>query len=269
MKRTFILLNALVILSAGFTSECKTGDKKVERLFEEPIVKYTKEENMAYVMNSLRMWNEIIKNYESECLSKPDNIEASYKLVRAYTGLLNACIGNQDKETFDATIENAEKALKSLIKLTPNWAKVYALESAIISAKLAFEPNKGMILGPRSQKAIEKALKLNENEALAWYQLGGSKLHTPEQFGGSITKAIESYKKAIELFEADTATIENNWQYIGAITWLGIAYDKNSDYNEAIKTYENVLKLEPDMGWVKFVLLPETNKKIAELSVNQ
>ena len=266
MKKSILILNMLILLSAGIFTECKSSDKKTAKVFNEPIVNYSQEEYMAFIMNSTRMWEGIINNIESEYFKNPNDTILLYKLVRSYVGYTNACIGNQDKSTFDRIIKNAEDYSKALIKLTPEWSKAYALQSAIISSKLAFEPQKGMMLGPKNQKAIDLALKLNDNEPLTWYQMAGNKLHTPEQFGGSVTKAIEFYLKSIELFKAENISKENNWQYLQALTWIGIAYDKAGSYSDALNSYNKALEFEPDFGWVKFVLMPEAKKKMAELS---
>ncbi|MFC2138541.1 tetratricopeptide repeat protein [Bacteroidota bacterium] len=269
MKKSILMLNMLVILSVGIFTECKCGDKKAEKLFKEPIINYNQEEYMAFIMNSTRMWEGIVKKNETNYLSNPDDTLLLYNLVRSYVGYTNACIGNQNKETFDLIIQKAERYSKILTKLIPDWAKAFALESAIISSKLAFEPQKGMMLGPKNQKAIDKAIKLNDKEPLAWYQIAGNKLHTPEQFGGSVPKAIEYYLKSIELFEHDSNLLTNNWQYLNALTWIGIAYDKAGKYPEAVNSFNKALEFEPDFGWIKFVLMPDTKKKMAELSINQ
>jgi len=268
MKKSILIFNMLVILSVAIFTECKSSNKKNDNVFEEPIVNFSKEEYMAFVMNSTRMWEGVVKNIETEYNNNPDDPMLLYKLVRSYAGYTNACIGNQDKETFDKIINNAENYSKALIKLIPKWSKAYALQSAIISSKLAFEPQKGMMLGPKNQKAIEKALKLNDKEPTAWYQMGGNKLHTPEKFGGSISKAIESYLKSIELYEVDSISKENNWQYLQSLTWVGIAYDKAGKYSDALNSFNKALEFEPDFGWIKFVLIPDIKKKIAELSAN-
>ncbi|MBT6516593.1 MAG: tetratricopeptide repeat protein, partial [Candidatus Marinimicrobia bacterium] len=53
---------------------------------------------------------------------------------------------------------------------------------------------------------------------------------------GNYTKAIESYKKAIEL-KPDYALAYNN---------LGIAYNNQGNYTKAIESYKKAIELKPD-----------------------
>lgn len=265
MKRKSLVIVSFIFLSIGIFSDCNGVNKENTSLFIEPVIKYEKEAYMAFIMNSVRLWKEIVNKHETAFDSAKTDTAILFSLVRAEYGLLSSCIANQDKETYNASINKIDEHLKALVNLTPYWSKVYSLQAAIISNKLAFDPGKGMILGPKSQKAIEKAIKLNENDPIAWYQMAGSKLHTPEKFGGDVKKAIEYYQKSIDLFQKDSLLLENNWIYLSSLTWLGIAYEKIGDYTNALKSFERAQEFEPDFGWTKFVLIPEIKKKINNL----
>lgn len=266
MKTKFKLIQFVTFFSIISLINCKGNNKKEEVLFQEPEVNYSQQEFYAYNMNSISMWKEIVNNLEKEYLNSPGDTIGLFKLIRAQYGLLTVCIGNHDKETFDANVKSFDNNIGQLLKLIPQWSAVYAIQAGVYGLKMGFDPAKGMSLGPKSGKVIEKAIKYNENEPTAWQQKAGSKLNTPKQFGGSIPEAIECYKKAIELFELNDSLLIYNWQYLSSLTWLGIAYEKNGQYQYAINTYEKALKFAPDYGWIKYVLYPEAKSKLEDIN---
>jgi cytochrome c-type biogenesis protein CcmH/NrfG len=43
--------------------------------------------------------------------------------------------------------------------------------------------------------------------------------------------------------------------------WLGQVYQKQNKNADAIAAYNKALEIDPNMRWVKFVLLPSTQKR--------
>ena len=267
MKTKNALTRIFTLALAISALNCK-GTGKSENTFVEPRVIYTQQEFLAYSMNSITLWKDIVKNLENQFKESNNDSIMAFKLARAQYGLLTACIGNQDETTFNEFFDKTEENIKNLLKSYPQWSALYAMQAGVYSLKMAFDPGKGRFLGPKSGKIIEKAIKCNEYEPTAWVQKAGSKLHTPKQYGGSITEAINCYNKAIELFEQNDSMLVNNWQYVNSIIWLGNAYNTAEQYENALKTFEKALKIAPDHGWVKYDLYPKAKSKIAELKGN-
>ena len=136
-----------------------------------------------------------------------------------------------------------------------------ALLSSIYGWEMGYSPWKGMFLGGKSSSNIEKATKVDGSSAIVWQIFGNSKLFTPRAFGGSISEAVEAYEKSVKLYEANPALTKSNWRYLDALAWLGQAYEQNNQLDEARKTYEKALEVEPGFGWVKYKLLPEIASK--------
>jgi len=118
-------------------------------------------------------------------------------------------------------------------------------------------PWKGVFYGPKSEKLINKAIKLNPELPQAWIRKASSEFFTPETFGGDIKKSMETYSKAVRLFEANNQDLSTNWEYLDALAWFGISQMKNQKYKEAQGTFEKALQLQPNFLWIKNVLLPE------------
>jgi tetratricopeptide (TPR) repeat protein len=208
------------------------------------------------------VWKAVEKIAKQQYEEHPHDMQKLFDWAEIQYGLLNACVANENKEVFDRYIEVTEKNIDTLLRYNSRWAAVHALKAGILSTEMAFSPSKGVFLGPRSNEHIEKALKLDKTEPSGWVQQAGAKLHTPKMFGGSLDKALESYEKAISLYEQDSSQCHHNWQYINTKAWLGIAYVKDEQYSKALQTFKSVLAFEPDFGWVKHNLLPNLEKKM-------
>ena len=224
--------------------------------------KLKKQTYSAYLSNSVTVWKVIEKQISTKQNQSPDNMQLLLDLTNVQYGLLNACIANKDKDTYNQYIEKAEKNVEELIESDDQWAEAHALKSALLSVEMSFSPSKGMYLGAKSAQHIESAIKADPSEPTGWVQKGGSKLFTPKMFGGSIGEAIKCYKEAIRLYETDTMQTSNNWQYINTLAWLGNAYKQNENYEMAKQTYRKAIAVEPEFYWVKNILMLDLEKEM-------
>ena len=260
MKTKQIVVTSMVLLSIFTTTHCSNKDKTTDNL-KKIELQYTEKEFYAYCANSVSMWKNIVESFNSELSQSSDDTLKLYRATRAEYGLLNACIGNHDEETFNIYIEKIEENIERLMKMNVNPAELYAMQAGIYSYKMVFDPSKGMTLGPKSGKAISKAISIDNEEPSAWLQKAGSKFHTPKQFGGNIPESIELYNKTIVLYESNENMLKYNWQYVNAMVWLGIAYNSTEQFSESENVFNKVMQTAPDHGWVKYILLPQTKSK--------
>ena len=152
--------------------------------------------------------------------------------------------------------------MKKLISDEPEWGEAKALLSSAYGFKIAYSPMKGMVLGGKSSSLIEKATKQSPESPLVWRLHGSNKLFTPEQWGGDKALALESFRKAINLFEATCKDLSLHWLYLDTLAWTGQACSANDENTEAIAVYNRALEMEPDFHWVSKSLLPNAQKKI-------
>ncbi len=216
----------------------------------------------AYVQNSKTMWTLLIDELRSQYDAAQNDMQLLYLLTKAQIGIVNASMADRDKPTYKKYIKDIDDNTKRLIESDVAWSDAYVLRSRMYSAKMAFHPMRSMFLGPKSDKAIENALKHGPENPEAWMVEGGSKFFTPAMFGGDIEEAIQAYSKAIELFKEARGGVKSNPEYLEACAWLGQAYVKNDKYQEAVNVYNEALDQEPDFGWIKYVLLPEAKAKL-------
>jgi tetratricopeptide (TPR) repeat protein len=158
-------------------------------------------------------------------------------------------------------VKRASQHTEALLDAQPEHAEAKALLAGIYGMRIALKPIKGMVLGPRSSRLLDQALELNPNCALAYYHRGTSAYNTPEQWGGSKEAALAAFQRAQQLYEKGNT--QQNWEYLNALAWLGISYHALGQYQEAQEIYQQALETAPDFGWVKFVLLPQTEQALA------
>ena len=112
---------------------------------------------------------------------------------------------------------------------------------------------KGMFLGMKSNSLIDDALELQPTSPLVQKLYAGSKLYTPEMFGGDPREATESFAVAIEIYEGGEDTL-NNWLYLDSMMGLSMAYRKTDQQDKAIQVLKKAISIEPDYKWAEATL---------------
>lgn len=214
----------------------------------------------AYLSTNIKLWENGIKRLEGMYKEAPSNT-LLLELVRANNGLIGSCFAKNDMDLAKTVVESADDLVDKLIKKEPKWAAPKAYKGGLLGYKISFSPMKGMWLGPKSSKLISKAIQLEADLARGWYQQGMSYLQTPETWGGDVKKAVECFAKAVDLMESQGNCLDNNWEYLDAMAWLGQAQTKAKQYDAAKQTYAKALDKEPLFGWVEYQLLPTVEKQ--------
>jgi tetratricopeptide (TPR) repeat protein len=247
MKKIIIILLTVVLTVSGLALSAQ-NDK---------IIQLEKKAIIAYANSSVFMWKQVVQELETIVSDKSPVSDKISALIFKY-GLLYSCLSNKDEDTYEKYIDKTLEELETLLKQNPESSELYTISAALMSVQMGFSPMKGMTLGSLSGTHIDKAIKLDSLNPAAWRQHASSKYFTPKMFGGDIDIAIKSYEHAIKLFEKSNQI--NNWMYLDALVWLGIAYEKTEQPDKAKKVYEKALATEPDFGWVKNHLLPGLQK---------
>ena len=84
----------------------------------------------------------------------------------------------------------------------------------------------------------------------------------PAAFGGSKKKALEYLLTAQKLIEKDASQLNENWNYLSLLAFIGQAQMEIKEYTLAKTTFDKILKLEPGFSWVKDELYPQLLNKI-------
>ncbi|GAB4236231.1 MAG: hypothetical protein Tsb0034_10810 [Ekhidna sp.] len=201
----------------------------------------------AYLTASKTMWEKSIEQ------SKKDHGENSFETAMAMYGLLNNTMATQDEETFDDYKSKTIDLLKDIIEENPNWGEPKAVLSSTYGLVMAYSPMKGMILGMKANNLMDAAMENQPGSPLVQKLYGGSKLYTPEMFGGNPEEAVKAFQKSIDLYESKSETSEN-WHYLDAMMRLAMSYRKTNQEAKAKATLEQAIAKEPKYSWAKAAL---------------
>lgn len=225
---------------------------------ENKIKQWEEKAFQAYENSSIFMWKQLATQAD-QVLSKADtDKESKVAAIKLKYGLLYGCLSNQDKDTYEQYLEKTLEQMNTLLEEYPKSSDLYCISAALMSIQMGFTPMKGMTLGSLSGKHIDQSIKLDSLSAMAWRQYAGSKYFTPKMWGGDIEEAIKKYEYSIKLYEKQNLT--QDWTYVDAIVWLGIAYRKVGKTEKAKAAFEKALTIAPEFGWVKNQLLPSVSQ---------
>jgi tetratricopeptide (TPR) repeat protein len=153
-------------------------------------------------------------------------------------------------QAVDAAIHHAERA----VEMEPNDSDAHALLGDLYGRKIGLGGFfTGLKYGPKGINQIHEALKLNPHNAYAYDCMGRRYLFAPRAFGGDIQKAVENFRKAVDI----------NPNYDEGFVWLGIGYEVQGNVEQARQEFERALKINPLNAHARFELSKAHNGKEA------
>jgi len=211
----------------------------------------------AYLKNSIPAWKISLSQLED---SQDESLQLL--LAKSYYGAAGAGMGNQDEDFASEMLDKAAILTKSILEQDKKSAEANALLSAVYGIKIGLSPIKGMLLGSKSSSAAAKGVKLAPENPFTNFVKGINLFYTPAMFGGDTRESLSYFEKSKIYYEKNAQTM--TWEYLNMLTTLGQAYHSEKLYEKAKTTYETALKVAPDFGYVKYRLLPRTEKALAK-----
>lgn len=158
-------------------------------------------------------------------------------------------------------LDEARKVLEQSLAIKP-LPETHALLSSVLGRSISFHPWKAITLGPESGSQMRAAVALGPDNPRVWLLRGIGAVYTPSQFGGGLSEAEKHLKKAAELFETDhPVPPAPSWGRAEVYAWIGQVYQKQNKTTEATTAYNKALEIDPDMQWVRRVLLPSVKAR--------
>jgi tetratricopeptide (TPR) repeat protein len=160
--------------------------------------------------------------------------------------------GSDSDELLEAAIEPLERSNE----LEP-MPETQALLASAIGQRIGSNPLRGMTMGPRADRWMQRAVQTDPENPRVWLLRGIGAIFKPRMFGGGLDRAEADLRKAIELFEQDDPRPPAPaWGHGEAWIWLGQALVRQGNPAEARAAYLTALEHEPENAWLREVLLP-------------
>lgn len=184
---------------------------------------------------------------------------AEYRLSLLY-------LSQNNKDKSETYLEDAIEHFKLSQAKNDTFPESYAMMASCFGNMIGLKPWKSVLLGPRSNAALDKASDLGPENPRVWMTKGVNSFYTPKMFGGGKEKAEDELRKAIEFFKTDSIPepIYPNWGLDEAWAWLGQILQGNNKLDEARACYEKGLEVNPENGWIRYQLLPKLDKMTKE-----
>ncbi len=193
---------------------------------------------------------------------------ARYYAALADFRIANHLLGREEasKDRASAHLESAVESLKQVVRLDPESAEAWALLNSVYGRQISLSPMKGMLLGRRSRRALDKAQELAPDNPRVVLTAALSDFNTPGMWGGDKERAMEGFRRAAVLFavEEPADPLHPVWGHREVYAWIGLAHLDRDERDQAKAAFEKALEIDPDFGWVRYVLLPGMEQAAAE-----
>jgi tetratricopeptide (TPR) repeat protein len=209
-------------------------------------------------------WRSTIEEMERE-YERSGNMELLHELVLSQYGFIGYCLKEDMKKEASYHLDRAVNNLEVLKGSNPGSAELMALEGAFMGYEMGIHKLKAMILGPKAKEKIDGAVEKDPGIVRTLLEKANQLNFSPRIVGGDREEAIEYYKKAISLIEADTQNLRKNWIYVNTVVVLAFAYEQLGNNYHACALYEKLIEYDSNITWVKDDLYSDC-KDISELT---
>jgi len=204
----------------------------------------------SYARGEMSGWRTAIEEMEKE-YERSGSEELLHELVLSQYGFIGYCLKEDMKKEASWHLERALGNLEILKVSKPGSAELMALEGAFMGYEMGIHKLKAMILGPKAKEKIDGAVEKDPNIVRTLLEKANQLNFSPRIVGGDTEEAIEYYKKAVRLIEADTKNLGKNWIYVNTVVVLANAYEQLGKNSLACALYEKLIDYDSNIKWVK------------------
>ncbi len=160
-------------------------------------------------------------------------------------------MGIGDEKAADRLLERGQGTLEALVEQVPDSAEAWALLATTLGMRIGIRPmTRGMFMGGRADKAIDKAMALEPDNPRVLVISAIGKLNKPTLFGGDKEAAMRELDQAINAV-ALNGTGRYAWGDADAHIWRGIAHMRAGDRTAAAASFDAALGVVPSYVWAE------------------
>lgn len=212
----------------------------------------------AYIKGDMPAWKKVIDQMQTQATN---SAAIRLELINYQYGYVAWCLGKEEEEQARRYLKKAEDNLTWFENKTAYQSTYHAYKAAFIGYRIALNKYKAPILGPESVEYAEKAVELDSQNPVAYIEMGNITYYMPEMFGGSKTRALVYYVRAMQLMER-YHDVKYDWNYLNLLASIAQGYQAIGKLEKAKTYYQKLLKIEPGFLWVKNHLYPKLLQEI-------
>jgi tetratricopeptide (TPR) repeat protein len=172
---------------------------------------------------------------------EPQNARLQYETAAAYSYLAEIATEMHDpggaRKAAETGIPMAERAVAA----DPKSAEYHRLLGTLYGQVIPGNLGAALRYGRKSTEELDRAVKLDPNNADVYLSRGIGKYYLPPMFGGGAEAALEDLRKAVEL----------NPKSDQAYLWQGIVLRKIRRNREARESLTQAIQLNPQRIWAR------------------
>ncbi|HEV7508848.1 MAG TPA: hypothetical protein VGS07_28470 [Thermoanaerobaculia bacterium] len=176
---------------------------------------------------------------------------------------INGVNRRMDTQDVKAHLERAGADFEASVRQREDFADAHAAAALVYSWLAGFHPNDPAAMQEQLQKSkglLKRARELEPNNPRVLWAVGATYLFSPPAYGGSVERAVETYRRMLEVSGATNADSPRpDWGKPEALMSLAFAYLQQSppDVAAASEEARAALRLQPEWSYVRDVLLPQ------------
>ncbi|MBW8522084.1 hypothetical protein K0U91_06320 [Chryseobacterium chendengshani] len=152
--------------------------------------------------------------------------QPNYYTALSYIQKGRALMQEGKLQELDAIADQAQKYIEAAASIEKENSEIHLLQKMAYSLKMMVNPQERyMTFGMKAQEEMTIAEKLNPNNPRVTLIKAEDTYFTPEQYGGSKTKGMEQFKKALEQFNSfqPKTALDPNWGKSEAEYFIGMS----------------------------------------------
>lgn len=199
----------------------------------------------SYISGDMNRWESLIKATPAPVR----DAEALYEYALSHYGFIGFCMAKDEKGKARDYFQKTSELSARLVELRPADPRFVALEGALYGFQMAFKPHLMPVIGPKSLKALNRALELGPTTPQALIESGNKDWFMPAVFGGSKERAMKQYETALSIMGRDEYFTKGNWYFLHSQMILAGWYEEMGLHSRARGIYLKIIGIEPEFMW--------------------
>jgi len=172
---------------------------------------------------------------------QPKDAPAQYQAALAESFSAEVAVEMRDKNAAKNAAQAGIDAAERAVSLKPDSAEYQRILGTLCGQMISSNGLAALKYGTCALNAVNKAIELDPKSSMAYLSHGVGNYYLPQALGGGMDVAIKDFRKAIEL----------NPKNADAWLWLGLAFRRANQLEEAHKAIAKSVELNPNRVWAR------------------